>query len=259
MQAMIDKENSALERRQGLHPWLGRPPGNQLAEVEKLQIDDILPDLFGYHLLQVGRLGDVDLLAHSRILHRCIVDIDGTGQPAPYPQVRGTATALPVESDSVDVVLLPHVLEFDGHPHEALRESFRVLVPEGHLLICGFNPRSTMGLWRLIRRRRAVAPWCGQFFSVNRIKDWLALLGFDILRVSPCFLRPSLRDAQWLERLDALGRLGNRIAPVFSGAYLMVARKRLNVLTPIKAPWRPKRRLVGVGLAEPSARVVNGD
>ncbi len=256
---MTEELNSDLERRKGLHPWLRRSPGNHLAEIEKFQIDKILPDLFGYHLLQVGRLGSIDLLAHSRILHRCIVDIDGMGQPAPYPQVRGTATALPVESDSVDVVLLPHVLEFDGHPHDALRESFRVLVPEGHLLISGFNPRSTMGLWRLIRSRRAVAPWCGQFFSVNRIKDWLALLGFDVLRVSPCFLRPHLQYAQWLERLDAFGRLGNRIAPVFSGAYLMVARKRLTTLTPIRAPWRPKRKLVGVGLAEPSARVVNGD
>ena len=46
-----------------------------------------------------------------------------------YPVVQGSAIALPVESDSVDVVVLPHILEFEAQPHEALRESARVIVP----------------------------------------------------------------------------------------------------------------------------------
>lgn len=242
-----------------LGSWMSRGPGVQLAGIERARLGEILPDLFGYHLVQVGRLGDIDLLSQSRILHRSIIEIDGIMARAPYPFVQGAASALPVESDSVDAVVLPHVLEFDPEPHGALREAFRVLVPEGHLLILAFNPRSLMGIWRLIRGRHGDAPWNGQFFGVTRIKDWLALLGFDVLQVSPCFIRSPFRDERWLRTLDAIARLGNLTAPVLSSAYLMVAKKRVLKMTPLKTRWQPKRRLVGVGLAEPSARVVNGD
>lgn len=256
---MTQKQDSAGVVREGLHDWLSRPPGKYLAELEQAQMNGILPDLFGYHLLQVGHLGQVDLLGQSRILHRSIIDIDACRFPASYPQFVGTASTLPVESDCVDVVILPHVLEFDPQRHETLRESFRVLVPEGHLLICGFNPRSLMGVSRIARRRRGLAPWHGHFLGVSRLKDWLALLGFDVIQVTPCFINSPSANQRWLERLDAFWRFGNRTASVFSGAYVMVARKRVTRMTPIKTRWRPERRLVGVGLAEPSARVVEGD
>lgn len=256
---MTRDQDSESRMREGLHDWLSRPPGKFLAEMERARMNEILPDLFGYHLLQVGHLGEVDLLGQSRILHRSIIDIDDCGFSTPYPQFRGAASTLPVESDCVDVVILPHVLEFDPQRHETLRESFRVLVPEGHVIICGFNPRSLMGVLRIARRRRGLAPWHGHFLGISRLKDWLALLGFDVMQVSPCFINSSSRNQRWLERLDAFWRFGNRTASVFSGAYMMVARKRVTRMTPIKTRWRPERRMVGVGLAEPSARVVEGD
>lgn len=257
--SMTQKPETASAMRAGLHDWLNQPPGKYLAEIERARMDEILPDLFGYHLLQVGHLAQVDLLGQSRILHRSIIDIDASRLSSPYPQFRGTASALPVESDCVDVVVVPHVLEFDPQRHEALRESFRVLVPEGHLLVSGFNPRSILGLSRIARRRCGPAPWCGHFLGVSRLKDWLALLGFDVMQVTPCFINSSTRNQRWLERLDAFWRFGNRTAAVFSGAYIMVARKRVTTMTRIKTRWRPERRLAGVGLAEPSARVVDGD
>ncbi|MDX1527677.1 MAG: methyltransferase domain-containing protein [Gammaproteobacteria bacterium] len=256
---MTQHEEKPGAMREGLNDWLSRPPGKYLAELEQARLNDILPDLFGFHLLQVGELAEMDLLSQSRILHRSIIDIDGGGAGAPYPKFRGAASMLPVESDSVDVVILPHVLEFDPQRHETLRESYRVLVPEGHLIICGFNPRSLMGVWRIARRRRGPAPWRGHFLGVGRLKDWLALLGFDVMQVSPCFITSSSANRRRLERLDAFWRFGNRSASVFSGAYVMVARKRVTRITPIRTRWRPERRLVGVGLAEPSARVVDGD
>ena len=73
-------------------------------------------NLFGYHCLQVGDLAGEDLLSASRILGRTIVDIDGGAPHDSYPLVRGAATALPIDSHAVDVVVLPHVLEFEPHP-----------------------------------------------------------------------------------------------------------------------------------------------
>ena len=219
-----------------------------------MHLGRILPDLFGYHLLQVGRLGQRDLLTGSRILNRLVVELDGRPAANAYPAILGRAVALPVESDSVDVVLLPHILEFEDEPHEALREASRVLVPEGHLVICGFNPWSLLGVWRLALKGTGAMPWCGHFLGANRIVDWLALLGFDVLGIDACFLRPPFRAPRLLERLDFIERAANARLPVLGGAYVALARKRVTTLTPIRTRWKPRRRLMAVGLAEPSVR-----
>lgn len=244
--------------RQALHAWFSRVPGREIALAQVAELDRVLPNLFGYHLLQVGRLGDQDLLSKSRILNRNVIEIDGHVEGQPYPVVRGSATALPVESDSVDVVVLPHILEFEAQPHEALRESARVLVPEGHLLICGFNPWSMLGCWRYLKRHQQAVPWRGRFIALTRLRDWLALLGFDVLSQDACFFKPPFSNERLLKRLDFLDRIGERMPAYFSGAYLLLARKRVPKLTPIRSRWRPRRRLVSVGLVGPSARVAGG-
>ncbi len=256
---MMDASSSAqLIDRQQLHAWFSRLPGHEIAKQQVAQLDRVLPNLFGYHLIQVGRLGDFDLLSMSRVLNRNIVEIDGQAQGHHYPVVHGSATALPVESDSVDVVVLPHILEFEAQPHEALRESARVILPNGHLLICGFNPWSMLGCWRYLKRRQQAVPWRGRFLALTRLHDWLALLGFDVLSQDACFFKPPFSNERLLRRLDFLDRVGNRLPAYFSGAYMLLARKRVTTLTPIRTRWRPQRRLVSVGLVGPSARVADG-
>ncbi len=243
-----------------LDEWFTRVPGSLIIEGELASLNRTLPDLFGYHLLQVGNVPGVDLMSQSRILSRCVVET--TPQSASivdYPCVRGLASSLPIESDSVDVALLPHVLEFEPDPHAALRESFRILVPEGHLIILGFNPWSLLGFWRVLLARGGQMPWSGSFLSHNRMKDWLALLGFDVLSMEPVFFRPPFRNEQVLNRLRFMDVAGGKAASYFSAAYVLVARKRMSTLTPIRPRWRPRRRLAGVGLVRPSVRNRHGE
>ena len=244
--------------RQALHAWFSGVPGREIARAQIAQLDRALPNLFGYQLLQVGRIADSDLLSKSRILYRNIVEIDGQKRGHRYPVVQGSAIALPVESDSVDVVVLPHILEFEAQPHEALRESARVIVRDGHLLICGFNPWSMLGCWRFMKRRQQPVPWGGQFLALARLRDWLALLGFDVLSQDACFFKPPFSNERVLKRFDFLDRVGSRLPAGFSGAYMLLARKRVATLTPVRPHWRPRRRLVSVGLVGPSARVADG-
>lgn len=244
--------------REALHAWFSCVPGREIARDQKALLDRALPNLFGYHLLQVGRLADLDLLSKSRILHRHVVDIDDCRKGQNYPVVRGSATALPVESDSVDVVVLPHILEFETRPHDALRESARVIVPDGHLLICGLNPWSLLGGWRYLKRRQQAVPWRARFLALTRLRDWLALLGFDVLSQDACFFKPPFSNERLLERLDFLDKIGARMPAYLSGAYLVVARKRIATLTPVRPRWRPRRRLVSVGLVGPTARIADG-
>jgi len=242
-----------------LNDWFRVTPGRLVLAAELEQLNQVLPNLFGYHLVQVGVWGNLDMLGASRILNRVVVAVNGDVVSGNYPNSYGSATALPIASDTVDVVILPHVLELEARPHEALREAERILVPEGHVLIAGFNPWSMMGLWRFALRRRHSLPWAGQFFGLNRIRDWLALLGFDTVSTHTYFFRPPFGNERLMERLHAVELSGRRGWPYLAGAYLIVAKKRVTTMTPVKPRWRARRRLVSVGLAGPSARVTKGE
>ena len=126
------------------------------------------------------------------------------------------------------VCLLPHALEFASNPHQILREVQRVLVPEGHLIVAGFNPWSLWGVRRALKSgREAHYPWCGRFINLPRLKDWLALLGFEVAggRMS-CYAPPFSRE-QWLGRFRFMEAAGDRWWPIGGGVYFVDAVKRV--------------------------------
>jgi len=230
--------------RQGLRGWYNRPVGQLLLEQEREQLDKVLPTLFGYHIVQVGCLLGNDLLSSSRVSNKILIDPDKGGETL-TPSIFGYPDAIPVASDSVDVVVLPHTLEFERDPHQILREADRVLIPEGHVVVLGFNPWSLWGLWRLLFGRSGKAPWCGDFLSLTRTKDWMALLGFDVVLVQPYFFRPPLQRSGIMSKLSFMEQLGLKLWPRLSGAYVLVARKRVTTMTPIRPRWRTRTRLMG--------------
>lgn len=233
-----------------LSDWFTHSPGLLLADAERREFGRILPNLFGYHILQLSTGMGGDLLSTSRIAHRTVLCQDAL--PEAHIGLVARPEALPIATDSVDVLVLPHTLEFSTDPHQVLREADRVLVPEGHVVITAFSPLSFWGIWRLLHRRRQRVPWCGRFIGQTRLKDWLALLGFEIVLTRGCFYRPPLRHAGLMQRLEFLERIGTRGGPLPSSVYLVVARKRVSTLTPIKPRWSPRRRLVAAGLTENS-------
>lgn len=231
----------SVQTRAEFRHWYEQFPGRVLLHYEKQKLENILPNLFGYHLLQVGNYWNEYLLESSRIPHKVVIDTDLSCQGrvsklAAYPD------QLPIQTDSIDVVLLPHTLELDPDPHQVLREAERILIPEGHLVLVGFNPISWWGIWRLMRSWRKQAPWCINFFSQTRIKDWLALLGFEIVKIEKYFFRPPIAHEKILHRLRFMEIIGNRYFNVGAGAYILLAKKRVARLTPIKPKWR--RRLL---------------
>ncbi|MDH5445612.1 MAG: methyltransferase domain-containing protein, partial [Gammaproteobacteria bacterium] len=154
-------------------------------------------------------------------------------------------------SDSVDVVVLNHALEFSHNPHQVLREVERVLVPEGHLVIMMFNPWSLWAVNRLLLRWKNTAPWCGKFISATRSKDWLALLGFEVGQSRGYFFRPALQQMTIMERIGWLEKMGQRFWSIFGGGYMLVAKKKTETMTPIRPKWASRRRrVVAAGLVE---------
>ena len=246
----------ASPSRSSLARWLRGPAGADLLHTEVECIHAAIGNLFGYHCLQVGDLAGADLLSASRIIGHAVIDIDGGAPREPYPLASagrgGVADRLARGGRRPPA----HVLEFEPRPHEVLREASRVLVPEGHLVVLGFNPISVIGLRRVLKPRASVAPWCGTYFGAGRLREWLSLLGFDRRRSAPVLRVGGV--------LPVPGGPGSRafvewMPPALASARLVLAKKRVNAMLPIRPRWRPRRRLAGVGLAGPSVRFADDE
>lgn len=240
--------------RQRLRAWFTHLPGRWFQAEERERLRKILPNLFGYHLLQLGDLYSKECLNSSRIPHVMVQDPDQQAAPPAGERLRsvfrGEPDFLPVAGDSIDVVLMPHTLEFTESPHQVLREVERVLIPEGHVVILGFNPWSPWVLWRVALGWRARPPWCGHFIRASRLSDWLQLLGFDIVSCERYFYRPPLSHKGIMRRLRFLDQWMPRWLPVLGAGYVVVAKKRVVTLTPLKPSWRSRGvRILTPGLA----------
>ena len=208
---MMDCKSTA----KSLSEWFSTGQGNYLLELEQIYFDRTVNDIFGYNALQLG-LPECDLLRNSRIPLRF------TGSDHAVADVQMCPDELPVATGSLDLLLMPHVLEFSEQAHEILREAERVLMPDGSLIISGFNPYSLWGIQRSFKRNRGY-PWCGHFIALSRLKDWLALLGFDVDTVRFSAFAPPF----W-QRLESMSESKvERWWAVSGGVYFLHAIKRV--------------------------------
>ena len=239
--------------RSPLDTWYGSTLGKELAVQEEECLERMLRDTFGYYLLQVGgSTGFADAIRASRIRQRILLP----GLASPHTlgmQVAASPGSLPIAADSVDAVFLPHTLEFAVDPHQVLRETERVLIPEGRLVLLGFNALSMWGAWSLVRRRQGRVPWSGDFLTPYRVGDWLSLLGFDIEVQEMMMFRPPWRRAL-LKELSFLDSMGRRFWPLLGGVYAIRAVKRVSTLTPMRPFWKSRRPVLAGGAVEPTAR-----
>jgi SAM-dependent methyltransferase len=226
--------------------WFEEPLGARVLREETALAPIALEDVFGFELLQVGAWGPArHLLNGARTQHTTLV----------APEMRTGVTlcapldSLPFRSDSIDAILLPHTLELVEDPYAVLREAERVLCAEGCLMICGFNPFSGWGIRRAFAHyvgRPAFPPQMLRMLSERRLRDWVALLGFDV----DCAYG-------YLGLLPTKGRLPSAARPRAAwtaGAYLLKARKRVQTMTLVR-PRRRMRQRVLVGAAEPTSKV----
>ncbi len=237
-----------MSQEQDIHEWLRSPLGAALLADEARQLSEVLAGVFGFQLLQIGRWGDEgELLAGARTQRSTLVD----GAPGPGVAMCTDPSRLAVAPGSIDAVLLPHTLEYHSAPHEVLREAARVLCGEGHLITLGFNPWGLWGARRLLAHG-GFPPASRRFLTEGRMRDWMAILGFDVKQV--------IRYGYGLPSNRLVGngrhmrfeRTAQRLWPALSGGYMMVAKKRVYTMTPVR-PVRTGKRVVG-GLVEPTTR-----
>lgn len=230
--------------------WLETALGRRCLQNEQRLVRQALDRVFGEQLLQIGAWGQrAGFLRYARTQHAALLGVRSDDRDA---DLVAAAEELPVSTDSIDAVLLPHILELTPSPHALLREVDRVLRADGHLVVLGFVPSGPWGLRHLLARD-GYPPGHRRMIREGRLRDWLTLLSFEVESVTPCC------HTLPFERIRRLGTLprerwAGRWLPFLAGSYMLCARKRVQGLTPIRPAWkRPRLKAVG-GLVEPTTR-----
>ncbi len=231
-----------------IRAWFETPLGDHLLKTEAAILEQLLAGFFGYHLLQVS-VQQSELFSASPIRHRICLGLDEQDQSS----MLAKPTHLPLESDAIDVVLVHHLLDFVDSPQDALRELSRIVLPMGHLVIIGFNPFSLWGLCKPFAGLRKSPPWNGRFIRPGRLMDWMNLLNFKIDRAQFCNygLPLSRQDAKIPDYSQGLSRGVNW---PFGAAYIIVARKQVGTMTPIRPIWKSQQSFGRLAAVRPANR-----
>jgi SAM-dependent methyltransferase len=214
--------------------WQSLPHGLWLRELVEQKLAPWWPRMFGYHLVKLGGLSAQ--LSHQGCPIKHVVSV---GREHGDYGITSALEALPLSESSVDACLMAFSLNFSRDPHQLMREAHRVLIANGHLIVLTFNPYSLLGAAKYLPGNRQQLPWCGQMISPYRLKDWMRLLGHEVIWQEPLFhgsLTGSSASWPWWERA------AERFLSPLAGATLLISRKRELPLTPIRlAKAYPKR------------------
>ncbi len=221
--------------------WQEIPQGKFVQKQIERHLNPWWPQVFGYHLLKVGALSSELNVSACPIKHQ--INLASVG---PQQGVIADIHHLPFRESSVDAVLLAHSLDFTHDPHQILREAHRVVLANGYIFITGFNPLSLTGLMRFFPTLKKSVIAKSRFFNPNRIRDWLNLLGCEVVAdqrfiYSSLAKQPSPYTKRWVPAIT------HQYLSHFGSVYMLVARKRELPLTPTKAKWKVKPQLQPVG------------
>lgn len=244
-QAFAQADPDWLDLQGQARQWLGGPLGELLLAQQRPLLEAELARFFGGYLVHYGPGVDVPVAAQIQRTVR-------VGAPFSGVEIACEEQAWPLGEHAADVVVLQHGLDFSLSPHGLLREAARSVRPGGHLLIVGINPWSVWGLRHLLardalRQARCIAP--------ARVSDWLHLLGFALEKRRFGCYRPPLAANRWQSRLAGLEPLGNAWQMPGGGFYLLVARKLVVGLRPLRqAPRASMGKLLPMPVAKVSRR-----
>lgn len=234
--------------------WLQHFLGNCLITAEKDLLFSLLEKLYGKHTLLIGSPNQHSLLDASVMPHHILLS-PVMGKNLSMRQIESELYELPLISGSVDLVLLPHTLEHLDNPHHLLSEACRVVKPEGHIIVFGFNPFSMWGLKKHLVKKKKM-PGSLNFMSLGLVKNWLTLEEFQIVKQDFIMYRPPTSHPKIFKKLKWLEWLGRKFKLPWGGVYMIMAQNKSIPLTPIKMRWKQQLSGVRVTIPKPTIRNV---
>ncbi len=217
--------------------WYQLGSGSAIRDCLQKDFDQAIAQSFGYFAIKLGPLSGQ--LAHDVSPIKTWVDISHKTIHKPDVLV-SNYQSLPIASDSVDLVVVSHLLEYVPSPHLLLREIERIIIPGGKVIISGINPLSWYRLkssLSLLKKRQMNE---NQFIGLSKVMDWLKLLGFEELASGGLDRWCHSKNGFWF------GQVGSRL----SNHYFIMAEKTVSQMTLIRPSWRTNRKLVPARLSE---------
>jgi len=234
----------SIDIRGQLESWYARDNGQYLLRAIRASVQEFLDTAFGYHILQLGVRGEEPLCEGSPINHRlyCAPSLAAGVELVAEPD------ELPLDSDSIDAIVMHHCLEFAANPHRVLREIQRILTPQGQLLVIGFNPYSLLGCKTWLRALMRDPLWSQHRpVSEHRLTDWLHLLGCEVLDTRRLYGLPPLGSGRLRRLVTAGDTWVSRHNLPWGGVYVLHATKNIAGLNRPRRPLLARRgRLIGL-------------
>ncbi len=230
-----------------IRKWYQTDAGALVSQAVEQHMWKVTSCIFGYNAIQLG-----NTFPQRKLLKNCTISEQIVIDRSSKVSVISSPASLPITSDCIDLFVLPHTLDFTEKPHEILREVERCLVPEGYMIVIGFNPLSFYGVWRLFLSRKKVAPWNAKFYRLGRLRDWSSLLGFEETEIHYTAHLPPFKRIQKWKRMQSLGRSMQYHLSKLGGVYVFVAQKRVARLTPLKPAWAGTNQILTGKIAKPT-------
>ena len=278
---------SAFKAKPPRYPasWDDFPAGEHIRDAVNTVCSDYAERIFGYHFAKLGSLSAEINLNTSPIRHhinqvpfdnqfgRQLDDnalsnnsSDNKVVSSPLQNesrestisgentIVGQSHSLPFSENSIDGFLLANELDFAQDPHEILREVDRVITQNGYVIISGFNPLSLAGIAKFLPVKRGNILYDARFFTSYRIKDWLQLLGFEIVEQRQVLFSTLFFQQRWKGAAKLQHYLASYL-PWCSAVYVILAKKRVIPMTAIKPKRNLKPRFSAVGASARTSTV----
>ncbi len=244
-----------VESSENIEKWFDSNLGRRMLLQQQQQLDKLMPEIFGYHLMQLSVLRNIRLSRESPVTHHFSLDCD----PAKISNKENDADSnenteltvksaaaisefenLPIDEESIDAAILHHVLDYSINPHQLLRETARTIISNGYIIVIGFNPSSPLVLKKQIGRYiKRSDHWRYHDLRKNRIVDWLRVLGFE-----PMLIEYGSHGLPFNRVYSkTLDKVFNYVLPASGAFYIIVARKHVVPMTIIRKPWKKRRAL----------------
>lgn len=217
--------------------WQQLSQGELARDELQKALEPIVERIFGYYLVKIGSLS-------SQIeLPTCTIKNQFSCAPHAnkHNHLCAKSSSLPFQNSSVDAFIVLGELDFAQDPHQIIREIDRAITANGRVVIAGFNPFSIAGVMKYLPINRKNILHQGRFFTASRIKDWLALLNFEIVQQENLVYSSLFMHKQFNSQ-SPVQKFCKRYLPWFSSMYIIEARKREIPLTPIKPVWQVNRK-----------------
>jgi len=235
------------DKQKQLEYWFQSTLGRKLLADQRKIVASKIHRLFGFHQAELGVSHRVPIGNPSSLGHKFYV-LPSWEQDLPENSIISRSNELAIESDTVDLAILHHTLDFSSDPHQTLRETGRILKSSGHIMLVGFNPLSSWGMRKAFTRSK-LAPWNNRFISGRRIEDWLNLLDFKVSGLDYHYYGLPFNHLGLMNQFQWLNKILNTKVPL-GAYYTILAQKQVGSRINVYPRWQKKAKVIGMPLTK---------